>query len=164
MALPATGPISMRDINIELNKREIALISLDDADVRNLAEVPSGVISMESLRGKSQWINSWEQAINKTLSQSGETEFYQLYKAVIGNSQQNITVQVNGYYQSNFTRYNGRVHIDNLEAPYSVQMLVNTADGMRFVSFVNGQTQIIFEKNAICDLKILSLTILKEKN
>lgn len=55
MALPATGPISMRDINLELNKREIALISLNDADVRNLAGVPDGMIAMGELRGKENW-------------------------------------------------------------------------------------------------------------
>ena len=163
MALPSTGPISMRDVNIELFNAENDLISLNDADVRELAGVPSGVISMSDLRGKGQWVESWETAINKTLSQSGETEFYQVYKAPIGNSQQNITVQVSGYYQSNYTKYSGRVSIDNLQPPYTIQMLVNTADGMRFVSFVNGETEIIFEKSAICDLKILSLTISKQK-
>lgn len=55
MALPSTGPISMRDINIELNKREIALISLGDADVRELAGVPDGMIAMGELRGKENW-------------------------------------------------------------------------------------------------------------
>lgn len=163
MALPATGPISMRDINIELNKREIALISLNDADVRELAGVPAGMIAFGELRGKSSWVTTWETAINKTLSQNGSNSFSETYRAVIGNSQQNITVQVSGYYQSNFTRYSGRVSIDNLQAPYTIEMLVNTADGIRIISFVNGEMETIFEKNMVCDLKILSLTITKQK-
>lgn len=163
MALPSTGPISMRDVNIELYNAENALISLNDADVRDLAGVPAGMITMGELHGKGQWVESWETAINKILSQSGETGFYQVYKAPIGNSQQNITVQVSGTYEYNFTRYTGRVYADKLQVPYTIQMLVNTADGMRIINFVNGEMKTIFEKNMICDLKILSLTISKQK-
>lgn len=52
MTLP-TGTITMNDVNLELGKASGALISLNDADVRALAEKPSGTISMDDLRGKS---------------------------------------------------------------------------------------------------------------
>lgn len=52
MALP-TGTITMSDVNVELGKSPTALISLNDADVRSLAGVASGTISMDDLRGKS---------------------------------------------------------------------------------------------------------------
>ena len=51
--LPETGSISMSQVNIELKKNETAVITLNDTDVRKLAGKPSGVISMNDLRGKS---------------------------------------------------------------------------------------------------------------
>ncbi len=48
-----TGTISMSDVNVELSKTSTTTTSLNDTDVRNLAGVPSGVISMNDLRGKS---------------------------------------------------------------------------------------------------------------
>lgn len=53
MTLPVTGPISMRDVNIELEKSATQQISLGDAIVRELAEKMSGAISLGDLRGKS---------------------------------------------------------------------------------------------------------------
>ncbi|UOL51263.1 hypothetical protein [Vibrio phage XZ1] len=52
MGLPSTGPISLNDVRIELD-RPSGSISLGDADVRDLAERPSGSISLGDLRGKS---------------------------------------------------------------------------------------------------------------
>lgn len=52
MALP-TGTITMNDVNIELSRASGSSITLNDTDVRNLAGVPSGTISMDNLRGKS---------------------------------------------------------------------------------------------------------------
>ena len=51
--LPETGSISMSQVNVELKKSETAVITLNDADVRKLAGKPSGTISMNDLRGKS---------------------------------------------------------------------------------------------------------------
>lgn len=50
--LPETGSISMSQVNVELKKNETAVITLNDTDVRKLAGKPSGIISMEDLRGK----------------------------------------------------------------------------------------------------------------
>lgn len=52
MALPTTT-ISMSQVNTELSRTATAQISLGETDVRTLAGVPSGAISMDNLRGKS---------------------------------------------------------------------------------------------------------------
>lgn len=52
MTLPV-GTISMSQVNVELGQSATQIISLNDANVRSLAEVPSGTISMSNLQGKS---------------------------------------------------------------------------------------------------------------
>lgn len=59
MTLPVSGQISMNDVNVELNRSGTTLISLNDADVRTLAGVPSGQISLSSLYGKSNVGEIW---------------------------------------------------------------------------------------------------------
>jgi len=53
MTLPASGAISLNDVNVELGYAGTTLISLNDTEVRALAEVPTGAISMSDLHGKS---------------------------------------------------------------------------------------------------------------
>jgi hypothetical protein len=53
MTLPASGAISMSQVNVELSRAWNAAISLDEVAVRDLAGVPSGAISMSQLHGKS---------------------------------------------------------------------------------------------------------------
>ena len=52
MTLP-TGTITMSQVNTELCNPSTSTITLNDTKVRQLAEVPSGTISMDDLRGKS---------------------------------------------------------------------------------------------------------------
>lgn len=54
MTLP-TGSISMSQVNSELQRSATQHISLDDGQVRQLAGVGGGAISMSQLRGKS-WL------------------------------------------------------------------------------------------------------------
>lgn len=60
--LPETGSISMSQVNVELKKNETAVITLNDTDVRKLAGKPSGVISMNDLRGKknSEYVENYQ--------------------------------------------------------------------------------------------------------
>lgn len=67
-----TGTIGLSDVNAELNLSPTALITMNDAAVRTLAGVPSGVISMNNLRGKSNRV-----AISLTIS--GNTNNYDVY-------------------------------------------------------------------------------------
>jgi hypothetical protein len=53
MTLPTKGPISLSDVNIELGRPADAPISLNDPEVRALAGIPKGPISLDDLRGKS---------------------------------------------------------------------------------------------------------------
>jgi hypothetical protein len=54
MTLPV-GTISMSQVNVELQLSATTPISLNQANVRSLAGVPSGTISMNNLRGKTYY-------------------------------------------------------------------------------------------------------------
>lgn len=53
MPLPASGAISLSQVNTELGRSATASISMNDSAVRGLAGRGSGTISMSDLRGKS---------------------------------------------------------------------------------------------------------------
>ena len=74
MTLPASGPISMSQVNTELGLAATTTISLNQANVRALAGVPSGAISMSNLYGKS----------NITLAFNSGANFYLYYSAYTG--------------------------------------------------------------------------------
>ena len=65
MTLPASGPISMADVNTELQLSSTATISLNDTNVRTLFGVPSGAISMSDGYGK-EYMKSLTIASNQT--------------------------------------------------------------------------------------------------
>jgi len=53
MVLPATGPLSFGDINVELGRPRGQRLNFNDAAARALAGKPSGQISISDFRGKS---------------------------------------------------------------------------------------------------------------
>lgn len=55
MALPASGAISMNDVNTELGNPGTTQISLNDTDVRTLFNIPSGAISLSDGYGCSSF-------------------------------------------------------------------------------------------------------------
>ena len=55
MTLPSSGPLSMSDINVELNRSPTATISLNDPQVRELSQIVSGPVGFNNLLGKAAW-------------------------------------------------------------------------------------------------------------
>ena len=53
-----SGQISLNDVNVELGRSGTTTIALGDSNVRSLAGVASGAISMNNLRGKSNRVSS----------------------------------------------------------------------------------------------------------
>ena len=53
MALPSSGPISLNDVNVELNLAGTTSINMNQSSVRTLFAVPSGTITMANGYGKS---------------------------------------------------------------------------------------------------------------
>lgn len=87
MTLP-TGTITMNDVNIELSRASGSTISLNDTDVRNLAGIASGTISLDNLRGKSaipsvynMYNYGTEGAVSAGWSPSGSTRQYFRYQS-----------------------------------------------------------------------------------
>lgn len=86
-----TGQISLNDVNVELGKSGTTTIALGNSDVRSLAGVASGAISMNNLRGVSGTVN-----ISYTFSSNTADASLNL-SAISGYSagKSNITVTIN---------------------------------------------------------------------
>jgi hypothetical protein len=76
MALPASGAISLNDVNVELGLSATAPISLNDASVRTLFGVASGAIDMNDGYGKSNAYNI------VALGQSGSRDVWCSYDGI----------------------------------------------------------------------------------
>jgi len=146
MALNSTGEISLggstaaTSVNLELNKLATATVSLNDADVRQLAAIVSGEISMGALRGKSSNPKPLQKAIfgfGTTQTNGKEDNITNIITntGVVGTDTRNDSIFVTGttltglYYQIRaaagyggdkaifafgFDRFNGAVNYQNL--------------------------------------------------
>lgn len=78
MPLPATGPISMNDVNVELVLSATAQISLNDTIVRTLFNKSSGAISLDDGHVKSAIVISNKSALSTTINPTNATAQYEL--------------------------------------------------------------------------------------
>lgn len=87
-----TGQISLNDVNVELGLSGTTTISMNQTNVRTLAGVPSGAISMQNLQGKSNRVS-----ISYTFSASTANASLNL-STISGYSsgKSDITVTING--------------------------------------------------------------------
>lgn len=78
MALPASGPLSASQINVELGRAVGAAFSMNDAAVRSLAGKPSGPISFSDLLGKSArtYVYDANLAVGASTSIAGATGYF----------------------------------------------------------------------------------------
>jgi len=84
VTLPASGAISLSQVNTELGRSATAPISLGETAVRNLAGVPSGPISLSNLYGKS--------GVTLTITPAGRSESGTTSSRTFGS----FTVSVSG--------------------------------------------------------------------
>ena len=75
MALPASGPISLNAVNVELGREATITISLNDAIVRTLFAISSGQIAMSNGHGKSNaspptfyYLDDGEEEVGNTIA------------------------------------------------------------------------------------------------
>lgn len=95
MTLPASGAISLSQVENEIFGTTTSQISLNDSSVRSLAGIASGAISLGSLYGKSN-------AVQVNLSITANTSNYNIYNAAlaansaVGTKAANVTLTISG--------------------------------------------------------------------
>lgn len=126
MTLPASPPITAQDINVELGRAATAPFSIDGAEERALAGVPSGAISFSDFLGKSNVLSA---SFVETTSGNNNTGSFSI-NIDIGAGHANKTVFIVGH-----TVYNSGVTLASLNSPViggvaaSVQEFVSIGDG-----------------------------------
>lgn len=97
MTLPASGPISFSDVNVELGQSSTAQISMNDAAVRALFGVASGAISMADGLGKS---NTFRYTITASADGLNINSTYLTARGWNGSAKVEITVAAGVYLYS----------------------------------------------------------------
>jgi len=96
MALPASGQISLNDVNVELENSGTAQISMNDAAVRALFEISSGEIEMSDGYGKAAFtpgfVEAGEGGDAITDPQAGD-----IIIAAVGVIFSNTTISISGF-------------------------------------------------------------------
>lgn len=110
MTMNSSGPLSMggstvgQSINLELGQSATATISLNDANVRTLLQVPSGAISMSAAYGKSNRPTASTTYTTNTTSISVNVSALSGY--VAGSTDVTITINAGVYlYSTSTTNY-----------------------------------------------------------
>ena len=96
-----TGTISMANVNVELGRSSTASINLNETDVRTLAGVASGTISMNDLRGKTAVTIS---ITNQTISDLDASAAYAYY-FLTGGGQVEQSIQAAGINPTNLEQW-----------------------------------------------------------
>ena len=116
MPLPPSGTISLNQVNTELNQPATQTIGLGDANVRALAQVPSGPISMSNLYGKSSSFNAYlaggtdVNARNVAISQGWDQQSYLILNItgpMLASSTGGYALTIQGAYPSGVRLNNG---------------------------------------------------------
>jgi hypothetical protein len=105
MPLPSSGAISFANVNVELGLISTAQISLNDASVRTLFQVPSGAIAMSNGYGKSNRVSLSTSISANSTSQT--VNIASLPGYVAGSSDVTITINSNIYVYSTATNIPG---------------------------------------------------------
>lgn len=92
-----SGTISLADVNVELSKSSTAYITLDDTNVRELAGVLSGLISLASLQGKAVKV------YNEVVSGPSSAMVGQSITVSISGGKPNTSVSYSGSASGSFT-------------------------------------------------------------
>lgn len=104
MALPASGTITMAQVNTELGQGSTTSINLNQASVRSLFAVPSGTIAMSNGYGKSSasytTLNPADKSANVTLSNGNLTATFSGTGSVRGISVAPASNNVWRYYEA----------------------------------------------------------------
>jgi len=105
MPLPSSGPINFSEVNVELGLITTAQISLNDASVRTLFQVPSGEISMSNGYGKSNRATASQTFATNSTNQTVNIATLPGY--VAGSTDVTITVNAGVYVYSTTTGTSG---------------------------------------------------------
>jgi hypothetical protein len=101
MPLPSSGPINFSEVNVELGLGSTAQISLNDATVRTLFQVPSGAIAMSNGYGKSNRVALSQTFATNSIGQTSNIAALPGY--VAGSTDVTITVNAGVYVYSTAT-------------------------------------------------------------
>lgn len=129
MTLPASGAISLNNVNVELGLSGTASISMNDANVRSLFAVPSGQISMSNGYGKT-WRDGSTSARAATsaqaIKQATGTTTSGVYWILVNGSPKQVYCDMNGTYTGDAA--NGYMLYQNFgSSPFQAgRALVNT--------------------------------------
>ena len=101
MTLPASGVISLNDVNVELNRSGTTTVSLNDSDVRTLFGKSSGQISLDDGHGKSNRVSVYYNISSNTADLSVDVSSLSGYLA--GHTDLYVTVGFGVYVYSTST-------------------------------------------------------------